>query len=337
MGLYLHHPSSLRHDTGPHPENGGRITAIEAALEEAGWPSLRRADPPPAERSWLTRVHSAGHVDAIEQLCAAGGGAIDLDTVVVRESWEAALRAAGAAAEGARALLAGEQDFVFCGLRPPGHHAESNRAMGFCLFNNAAIGAAHAIAACDAARVLILDWDVHHGNGTAEIFDRRADVLYASIHQSPLYPGTGAASETGSGAGAGMTLNMPVPPGAGADEFVGLLEHVVAPVVRRWRPDLLVVSAGYDAHAADPLGSCLLSDHDYGSMAAVVRELGQEVGAPVMVCLEGGYDRRALAGSVVETVHALAGGPPAVSVDPTPLVAATADRVGALDAWRGAL
>ncbi len=209
--------------------------------------------------------------------------------------------------------------------------------MGFCLFNNAAVGAAHAIAACGAARVLILDWDVHHGNGTAEIFDRRADVLYASIHQSPLYPGTGAASETGSGAGAGMTLNMPVPPGAGADDFVGLLEHVVAPVVRRWRPDLIVVSAGYDAHAADPLGSCLLRDHDYGSMAAVVRELGEEVGAPVLVCLEGGYDRRALAGSVVETVHGLAGGPPAVSVDPTPLVAATVDRVGALDAWRGAV
>jgi acetoin utilization deacetylase AcuC-like enzyme len=134
-----------------------------------------------------------------------------------------------------------------------------------------------------------------------------------------------------------MTLNMPVPPGAGADDFVGLLEHVVAPVVRRWRPDLIVVSAGYDAHAADPLGSCLLRDHDYGSMAAVVRELGEEVGAPVLVCLEGGYDRRALAGSVVETVHGLAGGPPAVSVDQTPLVAATVDRVGALDAWRGAV
>ncbi|MEZ5074415.1 MAG: histone deacetylase [Solirubrobacterales bacterium] len=337
MGLYYSHPSSLRHDTGPHPENPGRIRAIEATLEAAGWPSLVRAEAPAAERSLIERVHGAALIDAIERLCATGGGAIDLDTVVVPASWEAALRAAGAAAEASRALLAGEHDFAFCGMRPPGHHAESNRSMGFCLFNNAAIGAAHAIAECGAERVLIVDWDVHHGNGTAEIFDRRDDVLYASIHQSPLYPGTGGPGEIGSGPGDGMTLNLPVPPGSGENEFVGLVEHVVCPVGRSWRPDLIVVSAGYDAHVGDPLANCLLKEQDYGTMAAAVRDLGAEVGAPILVCLEGGYDQRALAASVLETVHALAGGPPAVGVAPAPVVAAAVERVRAIDRWRDAL
>jgi len=337
MGLYLSHPSSLAHDTGPHPENPGRIRAIEAALEAARWPSLARAVPPAAERSWIERVHDPALVDRIERLCDAGGGAIDLDTVVVRASWEAALRAAGAAAEGARALLAGEHGFAFCGMRPPGHHAESNRSMGFCLFNNAAVGAAHALAECGSERVLIVDWDVHHGNGTAEIFDRRDDVLFASIHQSPLYPGTGGPGEIGSGAGEGMTLNLPVPPGSGEAEFVGMIEHVVCPVARSWRPDLIVVSAGYDAHAADPLANCMLREQDYGTMSAAVRDLGEELGAPILVCLEGGYDHSVLAASVLETVHALAGGPPAVSVAPAPVVAAAIARVRGIERWRDAL
>ncbi len=336
MGLYLSHPSSLLHDTGPHPENAGRIRAIEAVLDEAGWPSLERAEPPPAEPAWLTRVHGAGLVDSVEQLCASGGGAIDHDTIVVEASWEAALRAAGAAAEGGRLLLAGEHDFVFCGLRPPGHHAESDRSMGFCLFNNAAVGAAHAIAECGAERVLILDWDVHHGNGTAEIFARRDDVLYASIHQSPLYPGTGAAADTGSGRGAGMTVNLPVPPGAGGPEFVGLVEHVVGPLARSFDPDLLVVSAGYDAHVDDPLANCALRGADYAAMAALVRDLGRELAVPVLVCLEGGYDPVALADSTLATVRALAGQTPAPSVDPVPLVTAAIGRVAAIDPWRDA-
>ena len=336
MGLYFHHPASLLHDTGPHPENAGRIRAIEAVLEDAGWPGLERAEPPRAEREWLTRVHGAALVDAIEELCAAGGGAIDFDTVVAEASWEASLRAAGAAAEGARLLLEGAHGFVFCGLRPPGHHAESNRAMGFCLFNNAAVGAAHALAACGAERVLILDWDVHHGNGTAEIFDRRADVLYVSIHQSPLYPGTGAAGDFGSGPGDGMTLNLPVPPGAGGEEFRGMIEHVVAPAARSWRPDLLIISAGYDAHAGDPLANCVVEDHDYAAMTAAMRELGSEIGAPILVCLEGGYDPVALARSVLITVEELVGGPPPPSVSAVPVVADAVARVSAHERWRSA-
>ncbi|GIK77020.1 MAG: histone deacetylase [Acidobacteria bacterium] len=337
MALYLRHPTSLAHDTGPHPENAGRIEAIESALERAGWPGLERAEPPPAEREWLTRVHSARHVDSIARLCAAGGGPIDLDTVTVPASWEAALRAAGAAAEGARSLLAGEHDVAFCGMRPPGHHAESGRAMGFCLLNNAAVGAAHAVAACGAERVLVLDWDVHHGNGTEEIFRERGDVLYVSIHQSPLYPGTGAAAEIGSGAGAGATVNLPVPPGAGGAEFVGLVAHLVVPLAHAFRPDLLVVSAGYDAHAADPLAGCLLDDADYAAMAAHVRELGRGLAAPILVCLEGGYERGALARSVLATLGALNGDRPAPDVGPVPLVSEAVARVGSTDRWRGVL
>jgi len=337
MGLYLRHPSSLAHDTGPHPENAGRISAIEETLAASGWPSLERAAPPEAEREWLTRVHTPGHVDSVERLCAAGGGAIDLDTVAVPASWEAALRAAGAAAEGARALLAGEHEFAFCGMRPPGHHAEAGRAMGFCLFNNAAVGAAHALAGCGAERVMIIDWDVHHGNGTEEIFYERDDVLYLSIHQSPLYPGTGGAADSGRGAGAGATVNLPVPPGSGGREFIGLIALVAVPLAHAFGPDLIIVSAGYDAHADDPLAGCALVADDYAAMAAHVRDLGRDLGAPVLVCLEGGYAPGALAASVLATVRALGGAGEAPDVGASPIVERAIARVGSLDRWRATL
>ncbi len=230
---------------------------------------------------------------------------------MVPASWEAARRAAGAAVSGAERILAGESEFAFCGLRPPGHHAESDRAMGFCLFNNAAVAARHAIAECGAERVLILDWDVHHGNGTAEIFDADDDVLYVSIHQSPLYPGTGRPDEIGTGAGEGMTMNLPVPPGADGEVFRSLVQHVVAPVGRDLAPGLIIVSAGYDAHTADPLANCRVETADYGDMTASVRDLGRELGAPVLICLEGGYDPDALAASVLATVRAMGDEAPA--------------------------
>ena len=305
MGLYFRHRSSLEHETGPHPENAGRIRAIERALGDAGWPGLEIAEPPQAERAALERVHDPAHIDRLERFCASGGGLIDADTVVVEASWEAALRGAGAAVDGAERTLAGESDFAFCGLRPPGHHAESERAMGFCLFNNAAVAAAHAVAECGAERVLILDWDVHHGNGTAEIFDASAEVLYASIHQSPLYPGTGMTTEIGTGAGKGMTINLPVPPGAGGEEFGSLVQHVVVPVSRAFAPGLIVISAGYDAHAADPLANCRVQTNDFAQMTAAVRDLGRELDSPLLICLEGGYNPDALAASVVATVRAM--------------------------------
>jgi acetoin utilization deacetylase AcuC-like enzyme len=306
-GLYIRHPSSFRHDTGGHPENARRLTAIEEALSERDWLGLELIEPPAADREQLLRVHEAGHIDRIEQLAARGGGMIDLDTVASSGSWEAALHSAGGAVHATERLLSGG-GFAFCGLRPPGHHAERDRAMGFCLFNNVAVAAAHAIDGCGVERILVLDWDVHHGNGTEAIFYESGQVLYASIHQSPLYPGTGAVADAGTGEGEGFTVNLPVPPGSGPDEFLALVQRVVVPIARDWRPGLLCISAGYDAHRDDPLANCELDESAYADMASTMRELGSELGAPILVCLEGGYALDALARSVTATLDALSGG-----------------------------
>ncbi len=244
MALYYSHPSSHRHDTGAHPENAGRLVAVEAALEAAGWPGAERVQAPAASREQILRVHTPEHYDAIERFCAEGGGMIDMDTTASPGSFEAALHAAGGAAAAAAALLGGDERAAFCALRPPGHHAERARAMGFCLFNNVAVAAAHAIHACGAERVLVLDWDVHHGNGTEEIFARSPEVLYASIHQWPLYPGTGASDYAGEGEGEGYTFNLPVPAGTGSDEFLALVEHVVVPIARAYEPGLIADLGG---------------------------------------------------------------------------------------------
>ena len=264
---------------------------------------------PAATREQLERVHSVAHIDSIEELSERGGGPIDLDTVASAGSWNAALHAAGGAVHAAERLLS-EGGFAFCGLRPPGHHAERDRAMGFCLFNNVAVAAAHAVEELGVEGVLVLDWDVHHGNGTERIFYASPSVLYASIHQSPLYPGTGDAVELGSGAGEGYTVNLPVPPGSGPDEFLSLVQTVVSPIAREWRPGLICISAGYDAHRDDPLANCELDDAAYGDMAATMRDLAAELGVPVLICLEGGYSLGALSRSVVTTLEAFSGDRP---------------------------
>jgi acetoin utilization deacetylase AcuC-like enzyme len=307
VGLFIHHPLSLEHDTGAHPENARRIVAIERRLAAEGWHGLERVEAPAATAEQLERVHPRSHIEAIEAISARGGGMIDLDTVASERSYEAALHAAGGAIHAVERLLGAGELFAFCALRPPGHHAEHSRAMGFCLFNNIACAVAHALAGGAAERVMVLDWDVHHGNGTQQIFYGSAAVLYSSIHQSPLYPGTGAASETGSGEGEGYTVNLPVPPGAGPDDFLSLVQHVLVPIARDFRPGLLAISAGYDAHRDDPLAECLLETETYGEMAATLRDLAAELGAPVLVCLEGGYALEALADSVSATIAALNG------------------------------
>jgi acetoin utilization deacetylase AcuC-like enzyme len=279
------------------------LAAIEEALSERDGLGLERVEAPEAERGQLIRVHSAAHLDSIEELSERGGGMIDLDTVASAGSWKAALHAAGGAVHATERVLA-EGGFAFCGLRPPGHHAERDRAMGFCLFNNVALAAAHALD-LGLERVLVLDWDVHHGNGTEAIFYGSQQVLYASIHQSPLYPGTGAATDLGSGEGEGYTVNMPVPPGSGPDEFLSLVQHVVVLIAREWSPQLLCISAGYDGHRDDPLANCVLDDAAYGDMAASMRDLAAELEAPLLVCLEGGYALGALSRSVVATLEAL--------------------------------
>jgi acetoin utilization deacetylase AcuC-like enzyme len=303
--LYVRHPSSLEHETGAHPESPQRLVAIEVALVESGWLGLELVEAPAATREQLERVHTAEHIEAIAALAEGGGGSIDPDTVMSAGSYEAALHAAGGAIAAVDRLLgAGGYGFAFCGLRPPGHHAESARAMGFCLFNNVAVAAAHALAEHGAERVLIIDWDVHHGNGTEEIFYESDEVIYASLHQSPLYPGTGATTDTGRGAGEGFTINVPVPPGSGRREFMDGLTEVILPRAREWQPRLICVSAGYDAHRDDPLADCLLEERDYAEMSAAVRDVARDLDAPVLVCLEGGYNIEALAASVQATIEA---------------------------------
>ncbi len=305
--VYISHPASLAHDTGAHPERAARIVAIEAELVRHDWLGMRRVEAPRVVQETLTAVHPAAHVREIEQLCKAGGGSIDADTIVVEASYEAALRAAGGAVELVDLLLSGEAAWGMSALRPPGHHAEPQRAMGFCLFDNVAVAAQHALDAHGLERVLVLDWDVHHGNGTNAAFHASREVLFVSLHQAPLYPGSGPASDVGSGDGIGCTVNLPVAAGAGDALYVSLLAHVVAPLVRAYAPQLILVSAGFDAHRDDPLAGVCLSEDGFATMAGIVRALGEELEAPVGAVLEGGYDLRALAASTVATLRALGG------------------------------
>jgi acetoin utilization deacetylase AcuC-like enzyme len=250
----------------------------------------------------LHAVHPPEYVEAVRET-SARAAAFDLDTPTSEGTWEAALHAAGGACALAEALLGGEQ-VGFSALRPPGHHAEPARAMGFCLLANVSIAARHALDSLGAERVLVLDWDVHHGNGTNAIFRESPEVLFASIHQSPFWPGTGALSDVGSGAGEGYSINLPVPARSGEPEFCGLIEHVVLPAAREFAPDLVLVSAGFDAHRDDPIGGCSLETASYAELTRQVLTLGKPVG----YVLEGGYDLDALAGSVAASMEALASG-----------------------------
>jgi acetoin utilization deacetylase AcuC-like enzyme len=305
--VLFHHASSLQHDPGLHPEQPARITAIEQAMEARDWLGFARRASPAAARALLEAVHPARLINGIHELCVMGGGAIDADTIVSPGSWDAALHAAGGAAAMVDALLTGETRLGASVHRPPGHHAERQRSMGFCLFNNIAVAARRARDEHGVDRVLILDWDVHHGNGTQDVFYATDEVLFASIHQWPLYPGTGAASETGTGDGVGTTVNFPVPPGSGDAVYGSLVEHVVVPLARRYAPGLILVSAGYDAHVDDPLASCSVTDAGFATMAASVRALADDLDVPVGVVLEGGYDLGALASGFVATLEVLAG------------------------------
>jgi acetoin utilization deacetylase AcuC-like enzyme len=309
--LYFSHPSSLEHDPREqmpgHPDTPERLAAIERALAARDWLGWERREAPAATESELELVHDASHVSSIRDLSLSGGGAIDPDTFIGEASYRAALHAAGGACAGVRALIAGEAEVTFSAARPSGHHAEPERAMGFCLFNNVAIAAELAIRELGAERVFVLDWDVHHGNGTAEAFRHRADVLFVSIHQGGIYPGSGRASDFGSGAGEGYTINLPVPAGSDEALWLSLLEHIVVPVARSFAPDLILVSAGFDAHRADPLADCLLEASSFAQMACQVRDLARSAGVPLGAVLEGGYDPSALADSVTATLVALGG------------------------------
>ena len=305
-GLYFRHPSSLEHETGAHPENKARIPAIENELERRDWLGWERREAPEVAIEQLARIHSAEHIEHIRATAAAGGGWFDADTLASAGSWTAALHAAGGACAVVDAVMTGETPTAFAGLRPPGHHCEVARPMGFCLFNNVAVAAQHALDSHGAERVAVFDWDVHHGNGTNDIFHARRDVLYISIHQSPLYPGTGPLHDVGTGAGEGYTVNLPVPPGAGEATWLSLVQHIVAPVLRSFEPGRILVSAGFDAHRADPLAQCTLATESFAKMATHVKATSRALGVPYGAVLEGGYDLDALASSVAATLEAFA-------------------------------
>jgi acetoin utilization deacetylase AcuC-like enzyme len=304
--LYLRHASSLEHDTGSHPERADRIRALEAALEHRAWLGWEVGEAPRASEEQLLRVHASEHLERVRAACASAAP-LDPDTPVVAASWDAALHAAGGACALVDALLGGSAPTGFAALRPPGHHAEPDRAMGFCLLSNVAVAARHALAEHGAERVLVLDWDVHHGNGTQAAFYDSAEVLFVSLHRWPFYPGTGAAGETGSGAGEGCTLNLPQAGGSTAAAWLAGIDERALPAARAFRPDLILVSAGFDAHRDDPLGGCLLDSSTFGEMAGRVAGLAAELGVPAGAVLEGGYDLAALAESAIATMEGLAG------------------------------
>ncbi len=326
--LHYSHPACLEHDPRvhipAHPDTPERLLAIERALAAEDWLGWERRLAPAAEEAQLELIHTFRLVRMIKELSLAGGGAIDPDTSVGGPSYRAALHAAGGACEMTRALLAGDARVGFCAVRPSGHHAEPDRAMGFCLFNNVALAAELAIRELGLSRVFIFDWDVHHGNGTAEAFRRRSDVLFASIHQSGIYPGTGPLTDVGSGPGEGYTNNLPVPAGSEEDLWLSLVEHIVLPVARAFDPQLVLVSAGFDGHRADPLAGCRLESSSFAEMARHVRDFAEQRDVPLGLVLEGGYEPAALAQSVCETLAALAGDEPPHCAAPEALLTSRA-------------
>ncbi|MHB8328064.1 MAG: histone deacetylase family protein, partial [Acidimicrobiales bacterium] len=289
-----------------HPERAARVGAALAGVGAAGLQDAVVAlEPRRATLEELSRVHSLGYLESLRSFCAAGGGSLDPDTVAVPGSWDTALLGAGAVLGAVDGLEAGSGEAAFVAVRPPGHHALAGRAMGFCLLNNVAVAAA--ALADRGERVAIVDWDVHHGNGTQEIFWDDPRVLYVSIHQWPLYPGTGAAEETGGPHDRGGTLNVPLPRGATGDVLLGAFDEVVASAMERFDPTWVLVSAGFDAHRADPLAGLELTAGDFAGLAARVRDYAPCPGRLVLV-LEGGYDLGALRMSVGASLSAVLGG-----------------------------
>jgi acetoin utilization deacetylase AcuC-like enzyme len=296
----------LKHDTGfPHPERPVRYEVIMAGLEAAGLAEkMPRIPLRQATRAELRRVHASHYLDIAEHQIKEGLSELSTgDTAVCEDSWEAALRAAGLAVGAVDAVMAGVLENAFCAVRPPGHHASADRGMGFCIINNVAVAARHAQAAHGIERVLIVDWDVHHGNGTQEIFYEDGSVLVFSTHQWPLYPGTGRREERGREAGRGLTINCPLAPGAGREEVLGAMREHLEPAADAFRPELVLISAGFDSRVNDPLGDFLLEDEDFAEMTRMVMGIAHRHAAGrVVSVLEGGYDLEGLQAAVVAHV-----------------------------------
>jgi acetoin utilization deacetylase AcuC-like enzyme len=300
-------PVFEQHETGSHPESPERLRAIRAELERTGLAPKCVAQPTRAATiDEIARIHGRPYIESVEQASAAGGRRLDPDTVASPKSYHVALRAAGTAVDAVDRVLQGEAPRALVLVRPPGHHALPHKAMGFCLFGNIAIAAAHARAVHGLDRVLIVDWDVHHGNGTQDIFYEDGHVHFLSLHRWPFYPGTGAEHETGTGEGLGATLNVPLRFGISRKDYLAAFERALEQAAKNCRPELILLSAGFDAHAADPIGSLGLETEDFGELTRLACDAaGQYCGGKLVSLLEGGYNVQRLAESVAVHLQGL--------------------------------
>ncbi len=304
---YIYDPFYLKHETEPHPENPGRLLAINRKLENSEvYKHLTLLEPRKATEEEIALNHQPDYIQHVHKSCEEGSGAMDADTVICQNSYEAALLSAGAGLTAVDQVIDGQCDNVFCAVRPPGHHAENSRAMGFCLFNNVAVVARYAQTQKGLGRVFIFDWDVHHGNGTQHAFYSDASVYYSSIHQYPFYPGTGAADETGTGDGLGSVLNFPMQAFSQDADYLSIVENKVAPEIIKFQPDLIIISAGFDAHKDDPLANIEISTECFGAMTKIiVAAAGEVCQGRVVSMLEGGYNHDALGESVLSHMENL--------------------------------
>ncbi|HWV37531.1 MAG TPA: histone deacetylase [Vulgatibacter sp.] len=323
----------LDHDPGfAHPESPARLRAILGALERSPVKGCRALSPRPATRDQLVRVHDPAYVDSILALDRRSAQ-LDPDTAISPGSVQAALLSAGAAIEATTAVSTERARHAFSLARPPGHHAEPDRAMGFCVFGNVAAAAAHALEVLGHRRVLVVDWDVHHGNGTQTTFYDRDDVLFFSAHRSPFYPGTGALEEAGRGKGEGFTVNAPLPARLGDDDYAALFAELLVPIADAWRPDLVLVSAGFDPHVDDPLGGMAVTPIGFARLCSIVRSIAdRHAGGKLALVLEGGYDLDGLAGSVSACLEVLAGAKVPDAGPPSPRGREAIDRAVAFHA-----
>lgn len=335
--LLITDPVMLDHVNGPgHPERPERLAAVLANLEGHPVAGTRFVAPRLATPGELARVHDRGYIEALTRH-RGRSVQLDGDTAMSPGSYDAALHAAGAAIQAVTSVVAGDARNAFALVRPPGHHAEAGRAMGFCLFNNVAVAIAHAREALGVGRVLHIDWDIHHGNGTQNAFYDRRDVLVIDAHRAPFYPGTGGLAEVGRGAGEGYTLNVPMPPGLGDSDYAHALRTLAVPVADAFRPELVFVSAGFDSHRDDPLGDQRVSHEGFAELCGIAQGIAEAyAGGRLVLCLEGGYDLVGLTQSVRACVEVLAGSTPPETREPTRagLACSREANVGAARYWR---
>jgi acetoin utilization deacetylase AcuC-like enzyme len=332
---YVFDPVYLDHDTGTHVENKRRLESIMTGLDWKGIRQLLTAIPArPASRDEVALVHRPDYIDRIEEYCRRGGGWWDADTFMSRGSYNAALYAAGGTTAAVEAVVKGKVRRAYALVRPPGHHATAGQAMGFCLFNNIAIAAAYALKSLSTKRICIIDFDVHHGNGTQEAFVHNPYVLYISTHQYPLFPGTGRIDETGRGTAEGTAINIPMPAGCGDKEYMAVFEEIVVPAARRFGPELILASAGYDGHWADEMSHMRLSVNGYHAITGIIDTLADELcGGRTVFCLEGGYNLQVLSAAVNNTFNAWLGddtfedplGPPPNPIKPSDITGLLSD------------